>query len=482
MAANQIWVSPGGNNSNSGSASAPLKTIQAALNKASSGMDVMVKAGTYTENLRISDNNLSLISADGNQKAIIKAANQYNSTISGFGVENVKVRGFEIDGASHSNGIHFGMSGSGFSDPIRNLTIQDNKIHSSGQDGVKVSQAHNVTVVHNAITGTGGEGIDFVAVNGSKITGNMVTGVNGTAGIMVKGGSSNNEIVNNKVSDAKVNGISVGGWTTEKWMWPDAHGYEAKNIKVTGNEVSDVNKSAILVSGAHDSHIANNHLHPNNSYDAVIWLDSSTSDHPKPIYSKNITLSGNIVERDDWLRINGGNNDGVKVSGNKVSAGYASGTKGASDSAKISGAVDAASGSAADQKTAVVEGKVEDHHLTGTAPATRVVTPDKAIGAGSGDHSGLVVNTGGESIVYSHIREAEARADGTAHGTTAGADAPLYFRLPADTAASDTLTKWQTLEDATAHADTAVAADQSHIHQGHTQGTQTHANDHDWLL
>ena len=58
------------------------------------------------------------------------------------------------------------MSGSGFSDPVRNLTIQDNKIHSSGEDGVKVSQAYNVKVVHNDITNSGSEGVDFVAVNG----------------------------------------------------------------------------------------------------------------------------------------------------------------------------------------------------------------------------------------------------------------------------------------------------------------------------
>ena len=76
MADRQIWVSTKGDNSNSGSASDPLKTIQAALNKATSGTDIMVKAGTYTGNLRIYDNNVSLISADGNQEATIKAASQ----------------------------------------------------------------------------------------------------------------------------------------------------------------------------------------------------------------------------------------------------------------------------------------------------------------------------------------------------------------------------------------------------------------------
>src|SRR5689334_18372601 len=198
MADHQLWVSNKGNNSHSGNASNPLKTIQAALNKASSGTDVMVKAGIYTENLKLYDNNLSLISADGNQEATIRAANQHASTISGFGLENITIRGFEIDGPNNSNAIHFGMSGSGFKDPIRNLTIEDNKIHSSGDDGIKISQAHNVKIINNDILNSGNEGIDFVAVNGSRIAGNVVKGADGTAGIMVKGGSSDVDVVNNK--------------------------------------------------------------------------------------------------------------------------------------------------------------------------------------------------------------------------------------------------------------------------------------------
>jgi hypothetical protein len=435
MADRQIWVSPKGDNSNSGSASDPLKTIQAALNKATNGTDVMVKAGTYTENLRIYDNNLSLISADGNQEATIKAASQNGSTISGFGVEGVTIKGFEIDGANNSNATHFGMSGKGFEDPIRNLTIKDNVIYGSGGDGIKVSQAYNVKVVHNSIKDSGGEGIDFVAVNNSQISGNNIQGVEGTAGIVVKGGSSNDDITNNKVWDADVNGISVGGWTDAKWMWPNARGYEAKDLTVTGNEVWDVNKSAILVSGARDSYIAKNYLHPDNDYDAVIWLDKSVANHSSPLYSENITLSGNIINRDDWLRVNSGNNDGLKVSGNKIGDEHASGTAGAWSSAETSGDVAAASGSAADEES-----------------------------------SGLVKSAGDELIVYSHAKDAEPAA-----GEVAGAVEQADTQTASDATASSALTKWQALEDASAPVETAVIAD--HSHDAQTQ----HAAD-GWLL
>lgn len=496
MADHRIWVSPKGNDSNSGSASAPLKTIQAALNDASSGTDVMVKAGTYTGNLKFRENDVALISADGNQEATIRPSNQNASTISGFGVDNVTIKGFEIDGANNGNGIHFGMSGFNFSNPVRSLTIQDNKIHSSGKDGIKISQAHNVKIVNNDVTDTGGEGIDFVAVNGSTISNNAVRGADGTSGIMVKGGSNGVKIADNQVYDSKVNGISAGGWTEEKWMWPGARSYEAKNLTVTGNEVWNVNKSAILVSGARDSYIGNNYLRPDNNYDAVIWLDQSVADHSSPIKSKNITLSGNFLDRDDWLRVNSGNDSGLKVSGNKVGNHSASAIKGVWGSAEEPDGMAGTSGSVAEQKIAVVEGKVEDQHLTDKTPATHVFMPDVTIDASNApeviavsradlpagfdaedsDHSGLVVNTGSEFIVYSHVREAEAPADGTSDA--AGADDHVYFRLPGDTAdttASAALAKWQALEDASALAHTAALADQPP-----TQDAPAHTDG--WLL
>jgi hypothetical protein len=148
----------------------------------------------------------------------------------------------------------------------------------------------------------------------------------------------------------------------------------------------------------------------------------------------------------------------------------------------------------------VVEGSTEDQHLTADAPATHVFTPDVTIDAGAApeiiaipkadlpadydvgddDHSGLVVNTGAEFIVYSHVPEVAAPTDGAARNDGAGADEHLYFQLPGDTAgttASAALTKWQALEDAAAHVDTdAVVADQNH-----TQDTQNHAAN-GWLL
>ena len=72
-----IWVSNSGNNGNNGSEHSPMKSIQAALDKAAPGTAVMVKAGTYVENVVFKESGradapIQLISADGIGAAKIK--------------------------------------------------------------------------------------------------------------------------------------------------------------------------------------------------------------------------------------------------------------------------------------------------------------------------------------------------------------------------------------------------------------------------
>ncbi|UEM18833.1 right-handed parallel beta-helix repeat-containing protein [Skermanella mucosa] len=435
MGDRQIWVSKSGSNSNSGSSSSPLKTIQAAIDRASGGDDIMVKAGTYVENVRIRKDDISLISADGNHDATIKAASQGRAAISGFGVEGIKIKGFEIDGPSGSNAVHFGMSGRGFKDPIRDLTIQDNKIHSSGLDGIKVSQAYNVKVLNNDVSGSGEEGIDFVAVNNSRIAGNDVFGSDGPSALGVKGGSSNVKIENNTVWDAKGAGISVGGWTTDKWMWPNARSYEAKDLTVVGNEVRDVGKAAILVSGARESHIGDNYLDPDNGQKAAIWVDRSKAAHPSPIYSKDISIEDNFFESSKLVQVNKGNGGGLDVSGNSAAA---SGQKGVWASARSAGDVAGASNDAAPDMIAVARDDLpEGYDLQhgGDLPDVRIVLGD-------------------ESVIYTPIRDGDFDVTDLPDGAVS-ADDYLFFEPVDDTAdsaalddAAAILTGWHALDEA----------------------------------
>src|SRR3954469_11603009 len=104
------WVSPTGSNAGTGSSSSPYKTIQAAVNAASPGTAIMVKAGTYTENVKIGksgtvDKPIWLVSADGEGSATIKALNTGMPVVYGYGTDNVVVKGFQLSGGTE--GIKF---------------------------------------------------------------------------------------------------------------------------------------------------------------------------------------------------------------------------------------------------------------------------------------------------------------------------------------------------------------------------------------
>jgi Ca2+-binding RTX toxin-like protein len=316
-----IWVSNTGNNANSGTQDSPMKSIQAALNKAAPGTAVMVKAGTYVENVVFQESGrpdapIWLISADGTGAAKIKPAKAATATIFGFGEENIVVRGFDVTAQSKTNGIQFGMSGTNFKDLTKSIVIQNNIVRNAGQDAIKVSQGDNIHVLGNKIIGAGDQGIDFVAVNGSLISHNDISKITGVAAMFAKGGSTNVRIEYNKVHDVDVDGITIGGWTTATWMRPGMRGYEAKNVVAVGNEIYDVGKRPLSFLGAVDSSATGNLLNGNPNYYTIVNVSmGKTSAVSTP--SSGITISNNTINRSTkWLTVEPGQGK-VVVSGNR---------------------------------------------------------------------------------------------------------------------------------------------------------------------
>ncbi|QQP91504.1 right-handed parallel beta-helix repeat-containing protein [Skermanella sp. TT6] len=335
-----IWVSNKGSNSNSGSEGSPFKTIQAALDKATPGTAIMVKAGTYVENVNFKHSGTEkapiwLISADGAGAAKIKPASAGTATIAGFGEENIVVRGFDVTAQSKQNGIQFGMAGTDFKDMVKNIVVEGNIIRGAGMDGIKISQGDNVHILGNTIIGAGDQGIDFVAVNDSVIARNDISKVTGVAGLFAKGGSTNVRIEYNRVHDVDVDGISIGGWTTPKWMRPGMRDYEAKNVVAIGNEVFDVGKRPLTFLGAVDSTATGNLLAGNPKYYTVVNVAAGKTGG-KATPSSDITITNNTINRsNNWLNVESGQGKGLEVSNNRFDgvwngkAGPGSGTVGA---------------------------------------------------------------------------------------------------------------------------------------------------------
>jgi parallel beta-helix repeat protein len=319
-----LWVQAGAAAGGDGSAGHPFSTIQAAVNAAPPGTAIMVGAGTYLENVKISHKGggsdaapLWLLSTDGPGAAHIIAKSPTLPGIQALGSDNVMIDGFKIEGGS--NGIQFSQSGSDFTNIVRNVVISNNTILSSRDDGIKVSQADNVQVLNNTVIGAGDQGIDFVAVNDSRIANNDVSDIRGASAIFAKGGSTNVEISSNHVHDVAVDGILLGGWTSEPYYRPDFKSYEAKNITVTGNLVEGVGKRPVNILGAVESEVSGNILKANPTYAYAITVENGSPGWTSTFFSRDVLITDNVFNRTKQLiKINSGNGEGVVFTGNRT--------------------------------------------------------------------------------------------------------------------------------------------------------------------
>jgi serralysin len=326
---NYIWVSPSGSNSATGSKSNPLKTIQAAVDKATAGTAIMVKAGVYNENVKLpndalgtSENPIWLMSADGSQAAKIVAADNTVSTIYGFGTDNFVVQGFEIQGGFR--GIQFSQEGRDFSNLVHNVLVIDNVVHDTKEDGIKIGQADNAHVIGNKIYNVVQEGVDFLAVNKGSISYNEVYNAKSTAAaIFAKGGSTGVQIDHNYVHDIpNGDGISIGGQTGPEFFRPGYTTYEAKNVIVSDNYVEDVARRPVNVKGAIDSKIIDNYLVGNPEYYASIAIQMGWADADPLMYSSNIEVADNILVGNQKVRIHDGNSKGVSIHDNAATGSW----------------------------------------------------------------------------------------------------------------------------------------------------------------
>jgi hypothetical protein len=269
--------------------------------KAVPGTAVMVKAGHYTDSVRMksgtADKPIWLVSADGEGAAKIHAPSSTKPVIYGFGNDNMVIKGFEIIGGQ--DGIKFTQGGHYLANLADNIVIQGNNIHGQNIDGIKVAQARNAVMVGNTIHDIKGanEAIDIFYTRKGIVAYNEIDNIQGQGGIVVKAGSENVKITYNDIDHVQ-RGIVVGGWAGGNGSsWPAKMGWQAKNLHVEGNLIQNTTKFALLTQGAIDSTITKNAFLPSNNYHTV----AATGADNNGWHSKNIKFTDNIVQRDKWL-------------------------------------------------------------------------------------------------------------------------------------------------------------------------------------
>lgn len=302
-----VWVSADAPaEAGDGSRDRPFARIGDAVMIARPGTAIMVKAGTYHENIlfpkKVSgtpDAPIWLVSADGPQAARIVAPREGKwAAIGGGGTENVLVQGFHVTGGH--NGIQFSQNGYDYQDTVNNIAVYGNVIDNPMEDGVKINGGTNVVVADNSITNCYDEGIDLLGITNGRISHNSVSKVESRTGaISVKGGSDQILIDANRINDILSDGVLVGGWTSPRMAPRPGHeGYEVRNVRVTGNVVQGVGKRAVNIMAAQRAEISGNYLDVSQGYGAVIELGRN---HPRAavaLYSSDIAISDNQFSRE----------------------------------------------------------------------------------------------------------------------------------------------------------------------------------------
>jgi len=128
-------------------------TIQEAADAASSGDTVVVRDGTYTENVNVNKDHLTISSENGAQTTIVEAANSSGAVVD-VNADHVTISGFTVKGAS-------GLASAGIeiSSWDSNNTVTDNDI-SSNYYGIEIgTDSNDNTIRDNNISSSERAGI-----------------------------------------------------------------------------------------------------------------------------------------------------------------------------------------------------------------------------------------------------------------------------------------------------------------------------------
>jgi len=235
---NYIWVSVDGSDSNAGTEGSPVRTIQQAVEMATPGTTILVTAGTYVENVKISpgvnsklhdltaENDLKIVSVDGPGAATITSADPtgVQSTIYTINTSHLTIDGFHIisdvskaAGANDGGALKIIGATNGAMEDVEQTTdinILNNTFSGTGISMIKAAMVEDVSVINNVFDGTVSQNfIDMVTVWNSEIIANDF--VYQARHRITKTASSQNNQLQHKVSQFEPD-PSRGGHTANK--------------------------------------------------------------------------------------------------------------------------------------------------------------------------------------------------------------------------------------------------------------------------
>jgi hypothetical protein len=126
-------------------------------------------------------------------------------------------------------------------------------------ENVKVNQSQHIAITNNLISGADDNAIDFVAVQYARVTGNTIERANDWCAY-AKGGSASVLVARNRIRHCGTGGFTAGQGTGLQFMTAPFVQYEAYDVDVLDNEISDIEGAGVGVNGGFDVVIARNRM------------------------------------------------------------------------------------------------------------------------------------------------------------------------------------------------------------------------------
>lgn len=239
-------------------------TIQEAVNAANEGAIIIVRNGTYSENINV-NKRLTIRSENGSAFTTVIAANSKNHVFT-VNTDYVNINGFTVTGVTadrfpeYAAGIYLGW--------VDYCNISNNNVSYNG-DGIWLWNSSSNIIANNTANSNGNIGIFAATISDNNTIINNIANSNNVSGIELWG-SNNNMIANNTVS-SNDRGI---------YLW------ESSGNTLSSNNAG-LNKNYgiyLLVSG--NNKLQNNTLSSNNY---GIYLDKSRNNR----LQNNTLLSNN---------------------------------------------------------------------------------------------------------------------------------------------------------------------------------------------
>jgi hypothetical protein len=210
-----FYASTSGSDSNPGTQAAPWRTIQKALNTLTAGQKALIRAGTYTEDLRFDRTGTAsapiTIEAYPGEKPVVDSAFVRRGLDIGSTGAYLRVKGLTFEESAFESGGHIDIYG-------HHIEITGTELRNGKGKGVYTDESsHHVHIIgnwiHDNATPGGGQQDHGIYLQGADhlVANNVIYNHPDGFGIQVYDQNSRSIIVSNTVTNSAHSGIVLGG-------------------------------------------------------------------------------------------------------------------------------------------------------------------------------------------------------------------------------------------------------------------------------